>query len=139
MACCLRGLFRRRQQRPAPSLRGRPAIRREKGYAADSGYVYQYTYEGYRPASRSGRSGRDYVFRCTSAPPAHIAVTVFAPDESFAAWERDQSRNLNDVERYAIVKMHLFETFDSSPHLVADEVRDIDERDVDRHVETLDL
>ena len=45
--------LRRGSQQPVPELLGRPQIRREKAYAADSGYVYQYTYEGYRAATRS--------------------------------------------------------------------------------------
>lgn len=135
----LRWPFRHRREAEAPPLRGRPPIRREKAYAAESGYVYQYTYEGYRAASRSGLRGRDFVFRCTSDRSAHFSLTVFAPDASFAEWEREEGRDLNDVERYAVVKMHLFETFDDSEHLRTDEVHEVLPGDVRAHAETLDL
>ena len=91
--------LRGKQEAEAPDLRGRPRIHREKAYAADSGYVYQYTYEGYRQAVRDGLDGREHVFRCTSDRRAHFLITVFAPDQSFASWQRDTDRELNDVER----------------------------------------
>ncbi len=120
-------------------LRGRPQIRREKAYAADSGYVYQYTYEGYRNVARDGADGREYVFRCTSDRSAHFSITVFAPGESFASWERDTGRELSEVERYAVVKMRLFEIFDETVHIRDDYVERLSEDDVDRQVEALDL
>ena len=134
----LRALFGRSRAAEEP-LRGRPPIRREKAYAADSGYVYQYTYEGYRPVLRSGVGGRDFVFRCTSDRSAHFSITVFAPDESFSEWEVEQDRELNEVERYAVVKMHLFETFDDLSQLQGDMVFEVAAEDVRAHVETLDL
>jgi len=39
-----------RKKKEAP-LTGAPAVRRQKTYSAESGYVYQYFYEGQRPAS----------------------------------------------------------------------------------------
>ena len=36
----------------AVPLRGAPEVRREMSYSADTGYVYQYFYEGYRESSR---------------------------------------------------------------------------------------
>lgn len=139
MAFRLRGLFRRRVGHRAEPLRGTPAIRREKGYAADSGFVYQYTYEGYRAAMREGSPGKDFVFRCTSDRSLHCLITVFARDATFSKWEREESRELSDVERYAIVKMHLFAIFDSVARIERDEVWDLGAADVREHVETLDL
>ena len=40
-----------RKKKDAP-LTGAPAVRRQKTYSAESGYVYQYFYEGQRPAAR---------------------------------------------------------------------------------------
>ncbi len=134
-------LSRLRGSRPTavPELLGRPAIRREKAYPADSGYVYQYTYEGYRAASREGAEGQEFVFRCTSGRRSWFSLTVFAPDSSFAAWERSTIRELNPVERYAIVKMQLFEIFDESAHVDSDEERQLTAEQVERHIEALDL
>lgn len=131
-------LLRKRATKPQ-ELRGRPPIRREKAFAADTGYVYQYTYEGYRDAARDGADGRDYVFRCTSDRAAHVSITVFAPGSSFASWERDTGRELSEVERYAVVKMRLFEIFDEAARIREDLVERLSAGDVERQVEALDL
>ena len=137
----LKRLLRRlgRPGEPQEPLRGRPRIRREKSYAADSGYVYQYTFEGYRHAARDGAAGRDFVFLCSSDRSARVSVAVFAPDDSFAEWERGSGRELTEVERYAVVKMRLFEVFDESAHLRADLVDTLTAAQVERQVEALDL
>ncbi|MYC66326.1 MAG: hypothetical protein F4X12_08360 [Acidobacteriia bacterium] len=132
-------LLRRGRQQPGPELLGRPPIRREKAYAADSGYVYQYTYEGYRAATRSDSVGREFVFECTSDRAARFRLAVFAPDESFAAWERSAGRDLNAVERYAIVKMQLFAILDESEHIRHDGEWPLTAEQVERHVAELDL
>lgn len=133
-------LARLRQRTPdPPPLRGRPAIRREKAYAADSGYVYQYTYEGYRDASRDAAEGREFVFDCTSDRASRFRITVFAPADSFADWERDAGRDLSDVERYAVVKMRLFEIFDEASHITSHLAESLTVEQVRRHVEALDL
>lgn len=131
--------LRRGSQQPVPELLGRPQIRREKAYAADSGYVYQYTYEGYRAATRSDCVGREFVFECTSDRASRFRLAVFAPDESFAAWEQSAGRDLNAVERYAIVKMQLFAIFDESEHILHDGEWLLTAGQVERHVAELDL
>ncbi len=130
----------RKQCATAPrELRGRPKIRREKAYSADSGYVYQYTYEGYCEARREGVDGRDYVFRCTSDRAARVEITVFAATVSFEAWEREAERELTAVERYAVVKMRLFALFDESAHILQDVVETLTPEDISEQVEALDL
>ena len=131
--------FLRRGAPPASELRGRPAIRREKSYAADSGYVYQYTYEGYRAATRDGVEGRQFVFDCTSDRASRFSISIFAPADSFSQWERSADRELNDVERYAVVKMRLFEIFDESEHICGRLEAQLNADQVGRHVEALDL
>jgi hypothetical protein len=49
----LRNFF---SKKPLP-LTGAPAVRRLKSYSAQSGYVYQYFYEGQRPFHSGGESG----------------------------------------------------------------------------------
>jgi hypothetical protein len=132
-------LRRRWRQAPPAELRGRPTIRREKIYAADSGYVYQYTYEGYRPAIREEVEGREFVFGCTSDRASRFNITVFAPAESFADWERRFDRELNQVERYAIIKMRLFEIFDEFERIASDLDEVLSAEQVERQVEALDL
>ena len=132
-------LLRGRPAPALPELRGRPRIRREKTYAADSGYVYHYTYEGYRPAARDGAEGRDFVFRCTSDRATGFSITVFAPDDSFARWERAERRELNEAERYAVVKMQLFETFDEFERISRDMRERLTPERVERQITALDL
>ncbi len=129
----------RRGRTPSPDLRGRPAVRREKSYAADSGYVYQYTYEGYRVATGEGVEGRQFVFDCTSDRASRFSIIIFAPAESFAEWERSAERELNDVERYAIIKMRLFEIFDASAHIHGPVKERLNVEQVERHVRAVDL
>ena len=135
----LRGLFGARDE-PAPEpLRGRPKVRREKIYSADSGYVYQYFYEGFREAVRGGQSGCEYIFDCTSDRAARISVTVFAADHTFIAWQQETERELNDVEKYALIKMTLFAAFDEREHLTADLDIQLDGERISEHAQTLDL
>ena len=49
-----------RKKKQAP-LTGAPPVRRQKTYSAESGYVYQYFYEGQRAAERNGSAGAQYV------------------------------------------------------------------------------
>lgn len=124
---------------PAAELRGRPPVRREKAYAADSGYVYQYFYCGYRPASRSAVPGKEFVFDCTSDRSRRFTVAIFASDASYEDWERSSQRELSATERYAIVKMRLFEIFDESGRIDADVKAGLSPEQVARQIETLDL
>ena len=135
----LRRLFARNAGPAAEPLRGRPAVRREKMYSADSGYVYQYFYEGFRQAERGGRPGCEHIFNCTSDRAARFTVTVFAADDAFGRWQREHGRELTAVERYALVKMALFAGFDASGHLTADVEIPLDGGRVAEHAETLDL
>ena len=72
----LRNFFTRK---PVP-LTGAPAVRRLKSYSAQSGYVYQYFYEGQRPFRSGGESGVEFVF------------TLSADRKSIASRERAGSR-----------------------------------------------
>ncbi len=97
---------------PLPPLAGTPPVRRRKTYAGDSGYVYEYYYEGYRISTRAGAVGAEYVFTVSSDRRNWFPVSVFLEDAAVAEWERRHSRELNMTERYAVVKMALFQAFD---------------------------
>jgi hypothetical protein len=96
--------FGRRQ--PAP-LTGAPQVRRTKTYSAQSGYAYQYVFEGRREA--------EYVFTVSADRKTHFPVTVVLAPDVIEAWQRDQSRELNLVERYAVAKIALTQAFDERP------------------------
>jgi len=60
-------------------LTGAPAVRRQKTYSAESGYVYQYYYEGQRPASRDGSSGIEFVFNVSADRNPHSRSPSSSP------------------------------------------------------------
>jgi len=106
-------------------LTGAPPVRRQKTYDAQSGYVYQYHYEGQRPFSREGEDGTEFVFdvsvdRKTSAP-----VSVVVLNDAVRSWEQEHGRALVSTERYAAAKFALFQAFDerANPGLMKQEIR----------------
>ena len=109
-------------KKPAP-LAGAPAVRRQKTYSAQSGYVYQYFYEGHRPSS--GNRGTDYVFAVSSDRKTSWPVAVIISDAAVASWQNKSGRTLSATEQYAIAKMALFQAFDEreSPEAMRQPVR----------------
>src|SRR5215471_7559985 len=104
----LRNFF---SKKPQP-LTGAPAVRRLKSYSAQSGYVYQYFYEGQRPFRSGGESGIEYVFTVSADRKTYHPVSVMVMEAALAAWEQTHERALSSTERYAIGKMALFQAFD---------------------------
>ncbi|MCX6621040.1 MAG: hypothetical protein NTY38_08145 [Acidobacteria bacterium] len=83
-------------------LRGAPVVRRLKTYSAQSGYVYQYFYEGYRVAAET----TTYVFQTSVDRKSSFPVSVLLPASSLGG------RELTGTECYAVAKMALFQAFD---------------------------
>lgn len=129
------GIFRRRTATNAP-LTGAPAAPRQKTYSAQSGYVYQYFYTGYRAVPE----GTEHVFAVSADRKTSVAVSVLVSDEAIAQWESAHGRGLNTTERYAIAKMSLFQAFDerAEPALMRLPVR-ARAADVNTILETLDI
>lgn len=118
-----------------PPLEGAPAVRRMKNYSADSGYVYQYSFEGFR---RDG-SAWEYVFSATANRREWMSVTVALPAEVLSAWERRHAREFSASERFAIAKLALRSAFDEcEPPELAAGVR-LTERVLALVVETLEM
>jgi len=136
----MRKWFSRLRSAPARPLTGTPIRRRQKTYSAGSGYVYEYFYEGYRVSSRSGGLGAEHVFQVSPDRTNWFPVTVFLDDDAVGAWEREHERDLDGTERYAVVKLALFQAFDDrpSPPAMREEVR-VRPVDVARFLEKLDL
>ncbi|MBI4877131.1 MAG: hypothetical protein HY822_21055 [Acidobacteria bacterium] len=84
---------------------------RWKTYAARSGYVYEYCYQG--QSTRSDNT--EFVFEVSADRRTSSAVSVLLPHEVAAGWERDRAFDLRGNERYAIVKTALFQAFDERP------------------------
>ncbi len=105
------------------ALSGAPAVHRKKTYSAQSGYVYQYFYEGQRPATPE--PGTEYVFEVSSDRKTSAQVSVFVSAEAVESWQEETGRTLSGTERYAIAKMALFQAFDEreSPEAMREAVR----------------
>lgn len=115
-------------------------MRRQKTHSAQSGYVYQYFYEGQRSASRDGAPGTQYVFNVSADRKSSFAVSVFVGDEAVEEWQGGHARQLSATERYAVAKMALFQAFDErdAPTMMSEEVR-VQAPDVELILATLDI
>ena len=115
-------------------------MRRLKSYSAQSGYVYQYYYQGHRPFHSGQESGVEFVFSVSADRKNWCAVGVLVSDGAIRAWEEARARELSSAERYAIAKMSLFQAFDErpTPALMKDQVR-VRKADVEAIIEALDL
>lgn len=132
----LRNFFTRK---PAP-LTGAPPVRRLKTYSAQSGYVYQYFYEGQRPYRSGGESGTEFVFTVSADRKTSHPVSVQVGDQALAAWEQAHQHPLSSTERYAVAKMALFLAFDerTTPELMKQQVS-VRATDVEAIMQTLGL
>jgi hypothetical protein len=121
-------------------LTGAPAIRRMKTYSAQSGYVYQYFYEGHREYSGGSDRGVEFVFRISADRKSWENASVLLSSVATAEWERARERSLTLTERYAIAKMALFQAFDerADPGQMRGDVR-VRPADVDGIIEALGL
>ena len=126
-------------KRPAP-LAGAPPVRRIKHYAAESGYVYEYSYEGRRRWRDGVGPGEEFEFRTSAGREQWLPVTVVVADRAVHPWETAHERTLSSTERYAIAKMALFQVFDErvKPPDAAVRVH-VAEADVDAITERLGL
>ena len=126
-------------KKPLP-LTGAPAVRRLKTYSAQSGYVYQYFYEGQRAFRSGGESGAEFVFTVSADRKTSHPVSVLVAEEALRAWEQAHARALSSTERYAISKMALFQAFDerATPDLMKQEVR-VRAADVEGIIDALGL
>lgn len=111
-----------------------------KTYSAQSGYVYQYFYEGYRTFQAGGETGTAFVFTTSVDRRDWGPTEVLVGDGALAAWEQAHARQLSSTERYAIAKLALFQAFDErpKPEQMRLEVR-VRAADVEAIVETLGL
>ncbi len=99
--------------------------RRVKTYSAESGYVYQYSFQHSRRARRGLlAAGTEYVFEVSSDRKQDFLLAVFVRDDALHAWAREHGRELSSAESYASAKMRLFRAFDTagSPEAVPQRV-----------------
>jgi len=117
-------------------------VRRVKTYTGGQGYVYQYYFVGSRLALPEGPepTATEYVFDVTSDRKTTFSVSVFLRAEAATDWAGRHGRNLTDAERYAAVKMRLFQAFDEIEDMLG-QGREliVDELVLDRALESLGL
>ena len=110
-------------KRPVP-LTGAPTVRRLKTYSAQSGYVYQYFYEGQRPWQEGKELGTEFVFTVSADRKTTHELSVIVPVSALVEWEQAHERVLTANERYAVSKMALFQAFDDrAPEQMKEPVR----------------
>jgi hypothetical protein len=111
-----------------------------KTYSAESGYVYQYFYEGQREFRSGGDHGAEYVFQISADRKHWQNTSVLVADSALRAWQELHGRELSSTERYAFAKLALFHAFDErpTPAAMSGEIR-VRPADVDGIVESLDL
>lgn len=131
-----KGFFSKKRAR----LAGAPAVRRMKSYSAQSGYVYQYFYEGNREFRASGDHGREFVFSVSADRKTWHDASIFISDSAVDAWQGEHGRELSSTERYAIAKIALFQAFDerAAPALLRGGIF-VRNADIAGIVEALDL
>ena len=131
-----RNFFSKKAHQP---LSGAPTVRRLKTHSAESGYVYQYFYEGQRPL-RGAEGGTEFVFSVSADRKTWRPVSVLVGDFAIHQWEEAHGRQLSSTERYAVSKMALFQAFDerATPELMKSEVR-VRNADMESILETLGL
>ena len=133
-------MFRNLFSRKKAPLTGAPAVRRLKTYSGQSGYVYQYYYEGHREFRTGSESGTEFVFQVSADRKDWDATSVLLSAAAVEAWENTHQRQLSPTELYAVAKLSLFQAFDERP-LPAQMKESVWVRtaDLDAIVETLGL
>ncbi|MEO8368358.1 MAG: hypothetical protein ABI806_04095 [Candidatus Solibacter sp.] len=126
-------------KKPVP-LTGAPTVRRLKTYSAQSGYVYQYFYEGQRPLSNKKEPGTEFVFAVSADRKTSHPLSVLVSEDALRTWEQAHSHTLSSTERYAVSKMALFQAFDerANPELMKQEIR-VRAADISAILEALDI
>jgi hypothetical protein len=121
-------------------LAGAPLVRRRKTYSSQTGFVYEYVYQGQRPAVRGGESSREFVFEVSFDRTTTFPASVFVNDSAVAAWQEGHGRDLSGTECYAIAKMALFQAFDErpAPRDMKEEIR-VRAADLEAILETLGI
>ena len=113
-------------------------MRRLKTYSAQTGYVYQYFYEGHRPLRTPG-AGTEFVFTISADAKNWHGACVVLKNDALGTWEAAHARQLSSTEHYAVAKMALFQAFDErAPDRMKEAVR-VRAADVEAIIETLGL
>jgi hypothetical protein len=119
-------------------LLGPPAVRRVKTYAAETGYTWSYTFEGYR-MEEVPASGRSYVFSVWAGSRPPVEISMVLRGTVVAAIEQQAGREVDAREWYALAKMHFFAVLDAEAQPEAEARYTLDEARAMEIWEQLDL
>ena len=91
---------------------------RIKSYSAETGIVYQYSFQASQRTRRGLLvGGTEYLFEVSRDRKSAFPLPVFVRDDSLRAWEKQHGRALSNAEQYAAAKMRLFRAFDTMAEL----------------------
>ena len=119
----------------------RVSVHRVKSHSAESGYVYQYSFQESRRAKRGlFSSGTEYVFEVSSDRKSNFSLIIFLKDDAPKAWAKKKGRELSSAEQYAAAKLGLLRAFDraESPAALPREVL-VDGASIEELLARLDL
>ena len=115
-------------------------VRRIKSYSAESGYVYQYQFQGAHPAQQGSAKGNEYVYYVSADRKKMFPVRIFVGKHAIKKWDEATGRPLTGTEEYAAAKMRLFQAFDEGEELSATgPALVVDESNLNALLERLDL
>lgn len=96
--------------RSEPEFSGAPAVRRIKTYSAQSGYVYQYYFDG----RREHQGCSEYRFQAAIDAKSFAPVLVRLSGEIIGVWQGSAARELIPTELYGVAKLLLFKLLDET-------------------------
>jgi len=106
-------VFRKLFSKIPEPLTGAPPVRRMKTFSSESGYVYQYVFEGRRPIPKP--ESVEFVFSASADRKTWNEIGVRVESGAVREWESAHGRTLSTTEWYAIAKLALFLAFDQRP------------------------
>jgi hypothetical protein len=131
-------LLRKLLRRDPPLINTR-STGRPRTYSADSGYVYQYAFAGFRRVWRDGEHYVEYVFQVTGGRGEPSPVAVLLAERRLPEWS-GRDRELTASERYGIAKVCLKRALDRFPDPASMESRVVPgQAEIAEIAETLDL
>jgi hypothetical protein len=107
--------FWRRLFRREPPVERTHGSDRPKTYSADSGYVYEYWFAGFRRIRRGGQEYLEYIFDVSGGRVKASPVAILLPLDSLSEWTA-RDRDLSASERYGIAKLTLKRALDRFPN-----------------------
>jgi CRISPR/Cas system endoribonuclease Cas6 (RAMP superfamily) len=98
-----------------------PPPRRIKSYSSATGYVYQYHFHEAQPVRRGLTFGTQYTYLVSADRKTSFPVRILVVRSAMERWARVNGRGLSGTEEYAAAKMRLFQAFDQTASLSANQ------------------